>query len=188
MCELVEEAYAKLREIATSSREMETLLGKIKEGVPAESMAMPGNSLFKRSIDERLLADVLCHIYQRFFGPFPTERLEGRYNKRVDLMAYLFITVEWHRLGNGEFSERGIKPFFEFCKSAVLDDDFNATYSTLYNRLTKTMRTFRHNLMQESLKSSFKGECWKGNIFIKDLKRVEKIFNETLFLKSKRCG
>ncbi len=186
VCELMEEVYTKLREIASSSREMETLLRQIKEGVPADSMGMPSSALFKRSVDERLLADVFCDVYQKFFGAFATEKLEGRFNKRVDLIAYFFIIVERYRLGNSEFNDRGKKPFYEFCKNSVLADDFKVTSATLYNRLTKTMDSFRRNLMQESLKSNFKRECWRGDIFLKDFKRVEKIFNETLFLKRKR--
>ena len=181
----MDEAYAKLKVIATSSREMEKILAAIKERAPTDGVGLASSGLYKRSIDERLMSDVFCEIDKMFFGPFQTERLEGRYNRRVDLIAYLFILVEWHGLGNDEFSERGIKPFFEFCKNSFLADDFKVTYSTLNHRLKKDMWGFRQRLCQESLKSNFTKECWKGDILLKNYKLVEKIFKQTLILKRK---
>ncbi len=92
---------------------------RINEAVPDDGGRMLSGELFKRSIDERLMSEIFSEIDQKFFGPFATEMLDGRYNKRVDLIAYLFIIVEWYRLGNSEFSERSIKPFFVFCKKKL---------------------------------------------------------------------
>ena len=185
VCELLVEAYTKLKVIANSSKELEKILETIKERAPTDGMGLASSGLLKRSVDERVISDVLCEIDKMFFGPFPTERLEGRYNRRVDLIAYLYIIVERYGLGNDDFSERGIKPFFEFCKNSFLADDFKVTYSTLNHRLKKDMWGFRQKLSQESLKSGFTKECWKGDIHLKNYKLVEKIFKEAIILKRK---
>lgn len=113
----------------------------------------------------------------------PTETLDGYYKKPIDLIAYLFILVEWERLGNCIFSEKCKKPFFEYINEKVLVEKIGKTERTFYNRLTLTMNDFRNNLMKEPASSKFKGECWKRDFFIKDFLKVLEIFHGTEYYK-----
>ncbi len=142
---------------------------------------MQDSGLFKPWVDENLLADAFREVYGEFFGDLPTERLDGLYNRSVDLIAYFFIIVERHKWGNSVFSEKGKKPFFEFCKNTVLLDDIKATSRTFNNRLSKTMDEFRSKLIREPINSGFKRECWKNDIHLKNFLRVDKLFHETHF-------
>ena len=152
---------------------------KIHDALPDDETGIPVYNLFRPFVDENKLSDCFLCIFQKFFGALPTETLDGYYKKPIDLIAYLFILVEWERLANYIFSEKCKKPFFEFVKEKVLVEKLDTTERTFLNRLTVTMGDFRNNLMKEPISSNFKGERWKKDFFIKDFLKVVEIFHGT---------
>lgn len=156
--------------------------------LPNDDMTAPTYNLFRPFVDEDKLSDCFRCIFQKYFGVLPTERLEGDYKNKIDLVAYFFILVEWENFGNYTFSEKCKKPFFEFINEKVLVEKLDVTERTFHNRLTRTMDDFRKNLARESLSSKFKGDSWKRDRFIKYFLKVLEIFHATEYYKELRCA
>lgn len=160
-------------------REMEEIHAELVDILPKRNENTRVYNLFQPFVDAKKLSVCFSSIFKKFFGILPTEKLEGDYNKQIDLIAYLFILVEWERFANYIFSEKCKKPFFEFVKEKVLVEKLDTTERTFHNRLTVTMGDFRNNLMKEPISSNFKGERWKKDFFIKDFLKVVEIFHGT---------
>lgn len=139
-------------------------------------------NLFKPYVDENKLANCFFTLYQRFFGVMPKEMFTGDYNEPVDFAAYLFILVEREKLGNGTFSEKGMKPFFEYIELKVTGT-LGKSERTFRNRLKETMKDFRDQLIKEPAKSRFKGVAWDKDPFIEDYLRVYGNFHKMDYYK-----
>lgn len=181
--ELLERFVVLVRKQADIAKEMDDIRAELATLLPDDDGNPPVFNLFQPFVDEDKLSCCFNCIFQKFFGALPTERLEGYYAKPIDLIAYFFILVEWERLGNCIFSEKCKKPFFEYINKRVLIEGIGKTERTFYNRLTHTMNDFRCNLMKEPASSSFRGECWKRDFFIKDFLKVIAIFHATEYYK-----
>lgn len=181
--ELFNEFLVLVKEQAQLAKKMEAFGNKLRAALPNDDIAIPVYGLFKPFVDENKLSDCFYGIYQKFFGALPTERLEGDYKKPIDLIAYLFVLVEWEKLGNYTFSEKCKKPFFEYINKKVVIDKIGMTERTFHNRVTRTMDDFRNKLSTEPISSKFKGECWKNDLFIKDFLKVLEIFHGTEYYK-----
>lgn len=177
--ELEEEYLVLVNAHAELTKRLADFGKKIHDALPDDETGIPVYNLFRPFVDENKLSDCFLYIFQKFFGALPTETLDGYYKKPIDLIAYLFILVEWERLANYIFSEKCKKPFFEFVKEKVLVEKLDTTERTFHNRLTVTMGDFRNNLMKEPISSNFKGERWKKDFFIKDFLKVVEIFHGT---------
>lgn len=181
--ELLERFVVLIKKQAEIAKELDDIRAELAALLPEDDERPPVFNLFQPFVDEDKLSDCFNYIFQKFFGTLPTERLEGYYAKPIDLIAYMFILVEWERLGNCIFSEKCKKPFFEYINEKVLVEKIGKTERTFYNRLTLTMNDFRNNLMKEPASSKFKGECWKRDFFIKDFLKVLGIFHGTDYYK-----
>lgn len=171
------------KEQAEIAREMNEIHAKLVDILPESSENTHVYNLFQPFADERKMSVCFSHIFQKFFGVLPTEKLEGDYNEQIDLIAYLFIIVEWEDLGSYIFKEKCKKPFFEYINENVLKGEIDVTERTFHNRLTRTMDDFRKKLAEEPLSSKFKNECWKNDYFIKDFLKVLRIFHGTEYYK-----
>ena len=165
------------------TQELDDYGRELAAALPNDDMTAPTYNLFRPFVDENKLSDSFHSIFQKFFGVLPTERLEGDYKSKIDLIAYFFILVEWEKLGNYTFSEKCKKPFFEFVNEKVLIEKLDVTERTFHNRLTRTMDEFRKNLAKEPLTSKFKGDSWKRDRFINDFLKVLEIFHATEYYK-----
>lgn len=181
--ELEEEYLVLVKAHAELTKKLADFGRKIHDALPDDDTETPVHNIFRPFVDEDKLSDCFQGIFLKFFGALPTERLEGYYTKPIDLISYFFILVEWEKLGNYVFGEKCKKPFFEFVNDRVIVDDIGKTERTFHNRLTVTMNDFRRNLMKEPVSSSFKGEYWKKDIFIKDFLKVIEIFHGTEYYK-----
>ena len=180
LVELQEEIAKKQAEIA---REMNEIRAELVDILPKSNENTHVYNIFRPYVDENKLSMCFCEIFQKFFGALPTERLEGDYNKPIDLIAYFFILVEWEKLGIFVFGDKCKKPFFEYVKEKNVTDGIGKTERTFQNRLTCTMGDFRKKLAEEPLSSKFKNECWKNDFFIKDFLKVLRIFHGTKYYK-----
>ena len=176
---LIKEYLALVREQAKLTEKLAEFEKKLREALPNDGTSISTCKLFRSFVDVNKLADCFHCIFQKLFGPLPTEKLEGDYHKQVDLAAYFFIIVEWEELGSYIFKEKCKKPFFEYINKNVLTEELDVTERTFHNRLTVTMGDFRNNLMKEPVSSNFKGERWKKDFFIKDFLKVVEIFHGT---------
>ena len=183
MNELFDEFLVLVKEQVQLAKKMEDFGNKLRAALPNDEIAIPTYCIFKPFVDENKLSDCFYCIYQKFFGALPTEKLEGDYNKPIDLIAYLFVLVEWEKLGNYTFSEKCKKPFFEYINKKVVIDKIGMTERTFHNRVTRTLDDFRNKLSTEPVSSKFKGECWKNDFFIKDFLKVFEIFHGTDYYK-----
>jgi hypothetical protein len=136
--------------------------------------------IFRRDIDEVKLGQCLAEIFKTFFGPQSKVKLEGEYNEPVDLIALFFVLVEWLKLGDDNFSERGKTSFFEFVKEHVGESEITVDVRTFRNHL-KNMEDFRRKLKSEYTSSTLKGEQWKGDLYINDFRKVVDVFRQTHF-------
>lgn len=164
-------------------REMEEIRAELVDILPESNENTHVYNIFRPYVDENKLSMCFYEIFQKFFGALPTERLEGDYNKPIDLIAYFFILVEWEKLGIFVFGDKCKKPFFEYVKEKKVTDGIGKTERTFQNRLTCTMGDFRKKLAEEPLASKFKNECWKNDFFIKDFLKVLRIFHGTKYYK-----
>lgn len=180
---LIKEYLALVREQAKLTEKLAEFEKKLREALPNDGTSISTCKLFRSFVDVNKLADCFHCIFQKFFGPLPTEKLEGDYHKQVDLAAYFFIIVEWEELGSYIFKEKCKKPFFEYINKNVLTEELGVTERTFHNRLTSTMDDFRKKLSTEPVSSKFKGECWKNDFFIKDFLKVLEIFHGTDYYK-----
>lgn len=180
---LIKEYLALVREQAKLTEKLAEFEKKLREALPNDGTSISTCKLFRSFVDVNKLADCFHCIFQKFFGPLPTEKLEGDYHKQVDLAAYFFIIVEWEELGSYIFKEKCKKPFFEYINKNVLTEELDVTERTFHNRLTSTMDDFRKKLSTEPVSSKFKGECWKNDFFIKDFLKVLEIFHGTEYYK-----
>lgn len=180
---LIKEYLALVREQAKLTEKLAEFEKKLREALPNDGTSISTCKLFRSFVDVNKLADCFHCIFQKFFGPLPTEKLEGDYHKQVDLAAYFFIIVEWEELGSYIFKEKCKKPFFEYINKNVLTEELDVTERTFHNRLTSTMDDFRKKLSTEPVSSKFKGECWKNDFFIKDFLKVLEIFHGTDYYK-----
>ena len=171
------------KEQAEIAREMDEIHAELVDLLPESNENTRVFNLFRPFVDAKKLSVCFYHIFQKFFGILPTERLEGEYNEQIDLIAYFFIIVEWEELGNFIFKEKCKKPFFEYINKNVLKEELDVTERTFHNRLTRTMDDFRKKLSTEPVSSKFKGECWKNDFFIKDFLKVLEIFHGTEYYK-----
>lgn len=112
--ELEEEYLVLVKAHAELTKRLADFGKKIHDALPDDETGIPVYNLFRPFVDENKLSDCFLYIFQKFFGALPTETLDGYYKKPIDLIAYLFILVEWERLANYIFSEKCKKPFFEF--------------------------------------------------------------------------
>ena len=181
--ELHDEYLVLLQEGIQHLKRMEEFGNKLRTALSNTEIAIPVYCIFKPFVDENKLSDCFYCIYQKFFGALPTEKLEGDYNKPIDLIAYLFVLVEWEKLGNYTFSEKCKKPFFEYINKKVVIDKIGMTERTFHNRVTRTLDDFRNKLSTEPISSKFKRECWKNDLFIKDFLKVLGIFHGTDYYK-----
>lgn len=180
---LIKEYLALVREQAKLTEKLAEFEKKLREALPNDGTSISTCKLFRSFVDVNKLADCFHCIFQKFFGPLPTEKLEGGYHEQVDLAAYFFIIVEWEELGIYIFKEKCKKPFFEYINKNVLTEELDVTERTFHNRLTSTMDDFRKKLSTEPVSSKFKGECWKNDFFIKDFLKVLEIFHGTEYYK-----
>lgn len=180
---LIKEYLALVREHAKLSEKLAEFEKKLREALPNDGTSISTCKLFRSFVDVNKLADCFHCIFRKFFGPLPTEKLEGDYHEQVDLAAYFFIIVEWEELGSYIFKEKCKKPFFEYINKNVLTEELGVTERTFHNRLTRTMDDFRKKLSTEPVSSKFKGECWKNDFFIKDFLKVLEIFHGTEYYK-----
>lgn len=180
---LIKEYLALVREQAKLTEKLAEFEKKLREALPNDGTSISTCKLFRSFVDVNKLADCFHCIFQKFFGPLPTEKLEGDYHEQVDLAAYFFIIVEWEELGSYIFKEKCKKPFFEYINKNVLTEELGVTERTFHNRLTSTMDDFRKKLSTEPVSSKFKGECWKNDFFIKDFLKVLEIFHGTEYYK-----
>lgn len=164
-------------------QELDDLRVEIDRVLPLEDIAVPLYNIFQPFVDEEKLSSCFYTVFQKFFGALPTEKLEGGYRDPIDLIAYLFILVEWEELGNYVFSDKCKKPFFGYVNEKVLVERIDVTERTFHNRLTVTMGDFRKKLSKEPISSRFNGECWKNDMFIRDFLRVIEVFHETEYYK-----
>lgn len=164
-------------------REMEEIHAELVDILPKRNENTRVYNLFQPFVDAKKLSVCFSSIFKKFFGILPTEKLEGDYNKQIDLIAYFFIIVEWEELGSYIFKEKCKKPFFEYINKNVLKGELGVTERTFYNRLTCTMDDFRKKLSKEPVSSKFKNECWKNDFFIKDFLKVLRIFHGTEYYK-----
>lgn len=180
---LIKEYLALVREQAKLTEKLAEFEKKLREALPNDGTSISTCKLFRSFVDVNKLADCFHCIFRKFFGPLPTEKLEGDYHEQVDLAAYFFIIVEWEELGSYIFKEKCKKPFFEYINKNVLTEELGVTERTFHNRLTRTMDDFRKKLSTEPVSSKFKGECWKNDFFIKDFLKVLEIFHGTEYYK-----
>ena len=180
---LIKEYLALVREHVKLTEKLAEFEKKLREALPNDGTSISTCKLFRPFVDVNKLADCFHCIYQKFFGPLPTGKLEGDYHEQVDLAAYFFIIVEWEELGSYIFKEKCKKPFFEYINKNVLTEELGVTERTFHNRLTSTMDDFRKKLSTEPVSSKFKGECWKNDFFIKDFLKVLEIFHGTEYYK-----
>lgn len=134
-------------------------------------------NLFQPFVDENKLANCFFTLYQRFFGVMPKEMFTGDYNEPVDFAAYLFILVEREKLGNGTFSEKGMKPFFEYIELKVTGT-LGKSERTFRNRLKETMKDFRDRLEHEPANSNYRDSVWARDPFVEDYRRVRGNFHK----------
>ena len=175
--ELLEEYLVLVKEHARLSKRLINYGKKLHDALPDDDIPIPDFNIFQPFVDENKLSNCFFSIYQEFFGATPTVFLDGYYKKPIDLIAYFFILVEWEKLGSFIFSEKCKKPFFDYVCEKVLANQIGKTERTFYNRLTLTMNDFRQKLMKEPASSTFKGDCWKKDLFIRDFLKVVGIFH-----------
>ena len=175
--ELLEEYLVLVKEHARLSKRLINYGKKLHDALPDDDIPIPDFNIFQPFVDENKLSNCFFSIYQEFFGATPTVFLDGYYKKPIDLIAYFFILVEWEKLGSFIFSEKCKKPFFDYVSEKVLANQIGKTERTFYNRLTLTMNDFRQKLMKEPASSTFKGDCWKKDLFIRDFLKVVGIFH-----------
>ena len=181
--ELAERFIALVGKVTKLAQELDDLGREIVAALPNDETSTPVYGIFRPFVDEKKMSVCFSSIFQKFFGVLPTEKLEGDYNGQIDLVAYLFIIVEWEELGSYVFKEKCKKPFFEYVNKIVLKGKLGVTERTFHNRLTRTMDDFRKKLAEEPLSSKFKNECWKHDFFIKDFLKVLEIFHGTEYYK-----
>lgn len=172
--EEMEQMYWAVVEIA---RNME----KIILTLPDDDRKKP-MGLFRDFVDEGKLALCFKQISVGFYGIDPTQELKGSDRDIVTFMGYLFILVEHEHLGNVNFSEKGINPFFRFVKEHSIVN-VKCTPRTFYNRLTGTLGTFRSRMQSESRDSKFQNDYWKSSVFLKNFLAVREIFHGTDYYK-----
>lgn len=172
--EEMEQMYWAVVEIA---RNME----KIILTLPDDDKKKPVG-LFRDFVDEGKLALCFKQISVGFYGIDPTQELKGSDRDIVTFMGYLFILVEHEHLGNVNFSEKGINPFFRFVKEHSIVN-VKCTSRTFYNRLTGTLGTFRSRMQSESRDSKFQNDYWKSSVFLKNFLAVREIFHGTDYYK-----
>lgn len=119
---LIKEYLALVREQAKLTEKLAEFEKKLREALPNDGTSISTCKLFRSFVDVNKLADCFHCIFQKFFGPLPTEKLEGDYHEQVDLAAYFFIIVEWEELGSYIFKEKCKKPFFEYINKNVLTE------------------------------------------------------------------
>ena len=175
--ELLEEYLVLVKEHARLSKRLINYGKKLHDALPDDDIPIPDFNIFQPFVDENKLSNCFFSIYQEFFGATPTVFLDGYYKKPIDLIAYFFILVEWEKLGSFIFSEKCKKSFFDYVCEKVLANQIGKTERTFYNRLTLTMNDFRQKLMKEPASSTFKGDCWKKDLFIRDFLKVVGIFH-----------
>lgn len=175
--ELLEEYLVLVKEHARLSKRLINYGKKLHDALPDDDIPIPDFNIFQPFVDENKLSNCFFSIYQEFFGATPTVFLNGYYKKPIDLIAYFFILVEWEKLGSFIFSAKCKKPFFDYVCEKVLANQIGKTERTFYNRLTLTMNDFRQKLMKEPASSTFKGDCWKKDLFIRDFLKVVGIFH-----------
>ena len=175
--ELLEEYLVLVKEHARLSKRLINYGKKLHDALPDDDIPIPDFNIFQPFVDENKLSNCFFSIYQEFFGATPTVFLDGYYKTPIDLIAYFFILVEWEKLGSFIFSEKCKKPFFDYVCEKVLANQIGKTERTFYNRLTLTMNDFRQKLMKEPASSTFKGDCWKKDLFIRDFLKVVGIFH-----------
>lgn len=132
---------------------------------------------FANGVDEGQLAVAINDVYQCFFGNNKTASFTTKYAKEIDLMAYLFITLDKLNIGNHNFAERGRKTFYDFCiKKAGIKTD--STDRTFYNRLTRNFNMVHKNIKNKCLVMSD-----RNNPVFRDFQTVSRKFQETKFYK-----
>lgn len=134
--------------------------------------------LFVNAVDEGKLAKCFWEMFVKFFGIEPEAELKGRDKDVITFVAYLFLLVEHERLGNDTFSEKGIKPFYEFIKERSITV-VKMTSRTFHNRVTKNLGSFRARLRQEPRTSKFENVFWENSRELKDFLTVREIFHAT---------
>lgn len=131
--------------------------------------------VFADGVDEDKLAVAVNDVYQCFFGTKKTANFTSKFNKEVDLMAYLFIAFDKLRIGNHNFAERGRKTFYDFCKDKVRIET-DSSDRTFYNRLTRNFKQIYNNS-----KNKFQNMADRNNPVFKDFQTVSRKFQETKY-------
>lgn len=170
----MEQMYWAVVEIA---RNMERVILTL----PDDDRKKPGG-LFRDFVDESKLALCFKKVSVDFYGIDRKEALKGSDKDTVTFIGYLFILVEHEHLGNSNFSEKGINPFFRF----IIDHGIvhaQCTPRTFYNRLKGALGTFRDRMLSESRDSKFQNDYWRANIYLQNFLKVREIFHATEYYK-----
>ncbi len=170
----MEQMYWAVVEIA---RQMERVILTL----PDDDRKKPGG-LFRDFVDESKLALCFKKVSVDFYGIDRKEALKGSDKDTVTFIGYLFILVEHEHLGNSNFSEKGINPFFRF----IIDHGIvhaQCTPRTFYNRLKGALGTFRDRMLSESRDSKFQNDYWRANIYLQNFLKVREIFRGTDYYK-----
>lgn len=138
--------------------------------------------LFRDFVDEGKLALCFKQISVDFYGIDRKEALKGSDKDTVTFIGYLFILVEHEHLGNPNFSEKGINPFFRFIMDHGIVNT-QCTPRTFYNRLKGALGTFRDRMLSESRDSKFQNDYWRANIYLQNFLKVREIFHATDYYK-----
>jgi len=133
--------------------------------------------IFNENVDETKLAQAILNVHQLFFGENKKHSLLNKYNKEIDLMAFLFIVIEKLKIGNDNFGERGRKTFFDFCQNKASIDLGNRD-KTFYNRLTRNFRSIHDKIRKGKITTA----DYEIDVY-KDFQTVKRFFQETDFFK-----
>ena len=125
--------------------------------------------LFKKEVDDGLLAECFNEVYVNFFVQKNVEKMKGHYRDVLTLMIYLFIIAE----KEGYFFKPEMRPFFRFCTDKA---QFQPTKDerTFRNRLNKEFKAFRETALK-----NFPMKKDIESLEFKDYRKILGIFHDT---------